>query len=277
MQTLYRRFKNYKPKWLIREKDKWIVKIIKTIWSSHQDFGYRRIYKYYEIARKDRNSKWYNSEKIGINKIQKLMSCLGLQGFVRKSNRSINRQKTIRSDAIVDQVRRRFQSIKDIYGQNKVFYTDVTVHKIFGVKFYQSTIIEATSRRIIDVKFSHKNDAELILRNMKGFKKLLIKEKLWKDNLIMHSDHGSVYFSKKYQEWTHKNKTTISMGRTYSCSDNVIIEVFHSLIKKWKYKLRKNFTSFKDYLKKLIYWCSEYNYLKTQNKSKFYYQPLIKF
>ncbi|ADR23968.1 integrase core domain protein [Mycoplasma leachii PG50] len=167
-------------------------------------------------------------------------------------------------------------NLENIYGKNKVFYTDVTFHSIFGIKFYQSTILEATTRRIIDVKFSFKNDTELIMRNMKGFKRQLIKDNLWKDNLIMHSDHGSVYFSKKYQKWAYKNKITISMGRTYSCSDNVIIEIFHSLIKKWKYKLRKKFTSFKNYLQKLIYWCSEYNYLKTQTKSNFYYQPLIK-
>ncbi|WP_434325884.1 DDE-type integrase/transposase/recombinase [Mycoplasma leachii] len=275
-KTLYRRFHYYKPKWIITKNDIWRVEIVKTIWNKHQDFGYRRVYKYYEIARNDPNSKWYGLKKIGINKIQKIMSFLGIQGFVRKSNRTINKQKTKKSDAIEDKVKRRFQSVENIYGKNKVFYTDVTFHSIFGIKFYQSTILEATTRRIIDVKFSFKNDTELIMRNMKGFKRQLIKDNLWKDNLIMHSDHGSVYFSKKYQKWAYKNKITISMGRTYSCSDNVIIETFHSLIKKWKYKLRKKFTSFKNYLQKLIYWCSEYNYLKTQTKSNFYYQPLIK-
>lgn len=275
-QTLYRRFKHYKPKWQIDKKDKPIIKIIQTIWRKHQDFGYRRVYKYYETARKDPKSKWYGFDKIGIKKIEKLMSCLGLQGFVRKSTRFKNKPKTLRSDHIEDKVKKRFQSIDKIFGENKVFYTDVTVHKTFGIKFYQSTVIESTSRRIIDVKFSFKNDTELIMRNMKGFKKQLIKENLWDDDIIIHSDHGTVYFSKKYQKWTSENKIIISMGRTYSCSDNVIIEVFHSLIKKWKYKLRKKFTSFKHYVKKLIYWCSEYNYLRTQNKSRFYYQPLIK-
>ncbi|UZQ30451.1 MAG: hypothetical protein OHM56_02655 [Spiroplasma phoeniceum] len=50
-------------------------------------------------------------------------------------------------------------------------------------------------------------------------------------NIIIHSDHGFQYTSKIYNKCI-SSEIRISMGKNYHCADNIVIESFHSLLKK---------------------------------------------
>jgi transposase InsO family protein len=50
--------------------------------------------------------------------------------------------------------------------------------------------------------------------------------------LILHSDQGAVYTSKKYQQFCQKNNITISMSRKATPYDNAVMESFFSGFKK---------------------------------------------
>ncbi|RUO86051.1 hypothetical protein D9R21_05325 [Spiroplasma endosymbiont of Megaselia nigra] len=51
-------------------------------------------------------------------------------------------------------------------------------------------------------------------------------------DIIIHSDHGFQYTSKIYNNKCISNGIRISMGKNYHCADNIVIEIFHSLLKK---------------------------------------------
>lgn len=53
-----------------------------------------------------------------------------------------------------------------------------------------------------------------------------------KEGLIHHSDRGSQYTSKEYQQILRDHGITTSMSRKGNCYDNACIESFHSVIKK---------------------------------------------
>ncbi|MDR7076846.1 transposase InsO family protein [Neobacillus niacini] len=53
-----------------------------------------------------------------------------------------------------------------------------------------------------------------------------------KEGIIHHSDRGSQYASKEYQQILRDHRITTSMSRKGNCYDNACIESFHSVIKK---------------------------------------------
>ncbi len=52
------------------------------------------------------------------------------------------------------------------------------------------------------------------------------------DGVIHHSDRGSQYASKEYQDRLKEHKMIGSMSRKGNCYDNACIESFHSVIKR---------------------------------------------
>ncbi|UZQ29823.1 MAG: hypothetical protein OHM56_11955 [Spiroplasma phoeniceum] len=51
-------------------------------------------------------------------------------------------------------------------------------------------------------------------------------------NIIIHSNHGLQYTSKIYNNKCISNEIRISIGKNYHCADNIVVESFHSLLKK---------------------------------------------
>ncbi|UZQ30128.1 MAG: hypothetical protein OHM57_00245 [Spiroplasma phoeniceum] len=63
----------------------------------------------------------------------------------------------------------------------------------------------------------------------------LNKQKKDLSKIIIHSDHGFQYTSKIYNNKCIYNKIKISIGKNYHCADNIVIESFHSLLKKQQF------------------------------------------
>ena len=121
---------------------------------------------------------------------------------------------------------------------------------------YLATIMELFSRRIIGWAMGDRMTKELVIIALKR----AIRTQTPTPGLIHHSDRGSQYASKEYQQILRNNGITTSMSRKGNCYDNACIESFHSVIKKElifheKYKTR-------DQAKKSIveYIVSFYNY-----------------
>ncbi|WP_338955087.1 hypothetical protein [Spiroplasma endosymbiont of Polydrusus cervinus] len=75
---------------------------------------------------------------------------------------------------------------------------------------------------------------------------------------IIHSDHGYQYTSKDYNSKCLDNKIIISMGKNYHCADNIIIESFHSLLKKGTIH-NKNYKSHNEYINDVKKWNKWYS------------------
>ncbi|WP_375199370.1 IS3 family transposase [Bacillus sp. RS11] len=148
---------------------------------------------------------------------------------------------------------------------------------------YLATIMELFSRRIIGWAMDERMTKELVILALKR----AIRTQTPTPELIHHSDRGSQYASKEYQQVLRTNKMITSMSRKGNCYDNACIESFHSVIKRElvfheKYKTRdqakksiieyivsfynyKRIHSFTNYMSPIAY---EKQYFKTSQKTK---------
>lgn len=124
------------------------------------------------------------------------------------------------------------RNFKDITEKFKILYTDVTYLIWNGQRYYQSTILDGFTKEIIDFKISKFNDNKLVMDNLNSAIKKIKENKNDLKGIIIHSDHGYQYTSKIYHDKCISNGIIISMGKNYHCADNIVIESFHSLLKK---------------------------------------------
>lgn len=93
---------------------------------------------------------------------------------------------------------------------------------------YLATIMELFSRRILGWAMGERMTKELVMTALKR----AIRTQPPTAGLIHHSDRGSQYASKEYQQLLRDNNIITSMSRKGNCYDNACIESFHSVIKK---------------------------------------------
>ncbi|QVK01548.1 IS3 family transposase [Mycoplasma mycoides subsp. capri] len=161
---------------------------------------------------------------------------------------------------IPDLIQRNFKSVIEF---GKVLYTDVTYLIYKGKKTYLSTMLDGASRQIIDYRISEKNNSNLINTNFKNAIYKLKQLNINTNNIIIHSDHALVYESNSFRKICKKYNILQSMGANYSCTDNAVIESYHSQLKKNTiHSNKKNYKDFNDYLKDVS------EYLKWHNQEK---------
>lgn len=93
---------------------------------------------------------------------------------------------------------------------------------------YLATIMELFSRRIIGWAMAERMTKELVIIALKR----AISTQPPTSELIHHSDRGSQYASKEYQQILQDNRIITSMSRKGNCYDNACIESFHGVIKR---------------------------------------------
>ncbi|WP_342258476.1 IS3 family transposase [Spiroplasma endosymbiont of Dioctria linearis] len=241
------------------DRDFDIYQRIKKIFDDNLcQFGYRRIRDYY--------IKEYNTN-ISTSKVLRIMRKYSIiSNFQKRANlvKLINKGRTKSDLTYKDLIRRDYKSVTE---PNKVWYTDVTYLVSNNGKLYVSTIIDGSTREVIDYKISNKNNNEFIIKNLKSAINKTKRKGLFKNGMIIHSDKGSSYKTHEYASVVNKHKMIISMGRTGVCYDNIVIESFHSLLKKGT--IHNNKLCKKDisiYKKSVIKWYSWYSNYKKQGK-----------
>ncbi|MEK4136508.1 MULTISPECIES: IS3 family transposase [Kurthia] len=147
----------------------------------------------------------------------------------------------------------------------KVWVADITYIWTSEGWLYLATIMELFSRRIIGWAMDARMTKELVILALKR----AIRAQSPTSGLIHHSDRGSQYASKEYQQVLRTNGIITSMSRKGNCYDNACIESFHSVIKRElvfheKYKTR-------DQAKKSIieYIVSFYNYKRIHSYTNY--------
>jgi putative transposase len=110
---------------------------------------------------------------------------------------------------------------------NKKWMTDMTYIATREGWLYLAGVIDAYSRRLIGWAMGSEHDAELV---KEALHMALIRRKPGA-GLVHHSDRGSEYASKSYQEMLHQYAIQISMSRKGDCYDNAMIESFWGTLK----------------------------------------------
>lgn len=114
---------------------------------------------------------------------------------------------------------------------NKIFHTDITYIKFgFGqYTAYLSAIKDQASKEIVAYKVSNSLEIPIVLDTLKNLEQN--KNTISFDKVIIHSDQGAHYTSKKYRNEVNRLGLTASMSRRGKCVDNSPIETFFGHMK----------------------------------------------
>lgn len=225
----------------LKRKEKLIGQIKRVYLESRRNYGSPKI------------TKQLNSEGVSVSQktVSRIMQKEGIRSkTVRKYKATTNSKHTLPIyPNLLDQ---QFK----VERPGQAWVADITYIWTSEGWLYLATVMELFSRRIIGWAMGDRMTKELVLMALKR----AIQTQTLTPGLIHHSDRGSQYASKEYQQILQNSGITTSMSRKGNCYDNACIESFHSVIKKElifheKYKTR-------DQAKKSIveYIVSFYNY-----------------
>jgi len=227
-----------------------IVQEIKRIHKETRSiYGYRRL----KIALE-------TNLKITINKkkIQRLQKRYNLHAHIRRKREKFPKLDFSKEEPKMNLLKRNFYA----KAPNEKWVTDITHIKVGAKRLYMSVLMDLFNREILSYKISKSPTLELVLET---FEHAFSTQK--SNKVIIHSDQGSHYTSKRYCSLLRKNNAIQSMSRKANCLDNASMENFFGhlkceLINRLKpmpeAKIRNSVADYIDF----------YNYRRIQSKFK---------
>ena len=110
---------------------------------------------------------------------------------------------------------------------NKVWVGDVTFIATRMGWIYLAVLLDLYSRKVIGWSMSERIDKRLVLD---ALEMALIRRRP-QDEVLHHTDQGSIYASEEYREKMQKHRLKASMSRKGDCYDNAVAESFFSTLK----------------------------------------------
>ncbi|MBK5450521.1 IS3 family transposase [Bacillus sp. TH22] len=160
------------------------IEIKKKILKCHKKlrgiYGYRRIQVWLKAT--------YNLH-LNHKRIQRLMSELGIKAVIRKKRPYYGKKEAYVISE--NHLNREFQASKP----NEKWVTDITYLIFNGQRLYLSAIKDLYNNEIVAYETSRRNDLKLVLDTLKKAKK-----KRNVKGILLHSDQGSQYTSRQYNQ-----------------------------------------------------------------------------
>lgn len=120
-------------------------------------------------------------------------------------------------------LQQRFQTT----GLNRVWVGDVTMVATWAGWLYVAVLLDLYSRRVIGWAMRTTPDQQLTLDALA----MAVRQRQIKPGLIHHSDQGTQYSARLYQQRLRDLGLTPSMSRKGNCYDNAVAESFFSTLK----------------------------------------------
>ena len=194
----------------------------------------------------DKNMKSYGSPRVhkelkrdgikcGRNKVADMMRAHGIRSASKPRYRHTNEVGTTRV-LVPNRLRRQFSAGRP----NMKWTSDITyIHTREGW-LYLAVIMDLYSRRIVGWAMSSSIDTELVMRALD----MALMMRKPPRGLLLHSDQGSQYRSRKYQRRLWRHGIIPSMSRRGNCWDNAPMESFFDslkseLIGNWCYRTHR--------------------------------------
>ena len=109
---------------------------------------------------------------------------------------------------------------------NLIWVTDTTFIRTAEGWLYLCVFVDLYSRKVVGWATSSRNDKELVISAFWS----ALKSRRPGDGLIIHSDQGSTFASRRFRALLSASKCSQSMSRRGNCFDNAVCEsFFHSL------------------------------------------------
>jgi putative transposase len=233
------------------DKDTMRMKLIKDVWEkSHRTYGYRRVTIWIQQN---------TNTRINHKAVLRLMNKMNIRSVARKRKvfKKLNQYDIYhRYENILN---RDFKADKP----NQKWVTDITYISTKEEWAYLSTIKDLFDGFIVAFQLGRQLSIGLVTNTLKKAKE---KEKVT-DGLILHSDQGLQYASKKYFVLTKEYHIIPSMSRRGNCWDNAPMENFFGHLKEEALQ-RFEILSFKKTKEVIDQYIHFYNYERIQLKTK---------
>lgn len=163
-----------------------------------------------------------DGETCSVNRVARLMKASDIKSkMAKKFVITTDSKNTL--EPVPDLLQRHFK----VDTINSAWVTDTTFIATHEGWLYLAIILDLFSREIIGWSMGKRNNTELV-------QDALIMA-LWRrgkvSDVIVHSDQGSTYASRAYQEMLIDNKLRSSMSRKGECLDNAVAESFFGTLK----------------------------------------------
>lgn len=123
-----------------------------------------------------------------------------------------------------DLVERRFTAEKP----DRLWLTDITEHKTAEGKLYLCAIKDVFSNRIVGYSIDKRMKARLAVNALN----MAVAHRGNPVGVVVHSDRGSQFRSRKFRRALTRHKLKGSMGRVAAAGDNAAMESFFALLQK---------------------------------------------
>ncbi len=148
------------------------------------------------------------------------------EGMFSAAHRRKGKRKHRRPGPAVhdDHVRRDFTA----QAPNRLWLTDITEHRTGEVKLYLCAVKDVFSNRIVGYSIDSRMKARLAVSALDD----AVNRRGNPVGVIVHSDRGSQFRSRRYRRSLRRHKLRGSMGRVGACADNAAMENWFSLLQK---------------------------------------------
>jgi putative transposase len=191
--------------------------ILKLYEDSDKQWGYRRIH-----------MELQEEYKLEINhkRVYRLCRELGIQSIIRKKRKSPNYNTYRRKEPETiapNIINRDFSAEKP----NEKWVTDITTFSIGEEKLHLSAILDLYNNEIVACEMARNTETIFVIKTVYQ----AIQKKKDVQGVILHSDRGTQYTSKLYQDTLESYEIRSSMSRPGNPFDNACIESFFSHLK----------------------------------------------
>ena len=158
--------------------------------------------------------------RCGRKRVARLMKLARLQGIYRRRGKHRRPAPAVHDDL----VRRRF--VAD--APDRLWLTDITEHPTGEGKLYLCAFKDLCSNRIVGYAMSERMTADLAVVGLRT----AIARRNPVGTVIVHSDRGSQFRSRKFVAVLKAHRLSGSMGRVAAAGDNAAMESFFALLQK---------------------------------------------
>lgn len=172
--------------------------------------------------------------KVSVKTVRELMYDMGLISIRQKAKKLYDKEQRSHKNYLNQQF--------DTTAPNQVWVSDVTYFKYKGKNYYICVILDLYARMVVGYKIAYKNSTQLL----KSTFKTAYENRKPTACLIFHTDRGSNYCSKSFNDYLKLLDITHSFSRAYVPYDNSVMESFFSSMKReelyrTKYRSEKEF------------------------------------
>lgn len=162
-------------------------------------------------------------ERVGLNRIAKLMAVNGIQGWPRKKSRQRGRPNR-RPEGISNLLNRNFTANEP----ETKWVTDITEINTLEGKLFLCVVLDLFSKLVVGWSMHHRQDRYMAIQAVK----MAVWQRLEMGNVILHSDRGCQFTSTDYQRYLGKKSLVSSMSAVGHCGDNAACEGFFGVLKR---------------------------------------------